>query len=236
MSASAGNTAVPCGATLTLRAPVDLDPSTLDRMAHLFSAHYGVWGAGGPRPGERVRLSAERLRAEYLGDASCRAALALSPEGTLVGHLILRVFDFDGGSAAWISQLVVHRDWRSRRVASLLAGGALAALPSLRACGMATAHPHAVRAMERAVGARCDPAVTAALAAPFLAACGVRYAQAAAARVRVTAAPPCSVIDTRFHVDHAEADALRAAVPGWRLGDRLAGGEEYLALAVRQQR
>jgi GNAT superfamily N-acetyltransferase len=218
------------GVTLTVLAATDVDHSMLDRMAHLFSSHYGVWGAGGPQPGEPVRLSTQRLREEYLGDASCRAALAFSPEGTLVGHMIFRVFEFGGGSAAWISQLVVHHDWRSRKVASIMMGGALTTLHNLRACGMATSHPYAVRALEKAVGAKCDPAVIATIAAPFIASCGVPYVQAS--HVRITATPPCSIIETRFFVDHSEVDALRAAMPAWQLG-QLADGEEFFALAVR---
>jgi hypothetical protein len=28
----------------------------IDQMAELYSQHYGVWGPGGPRPGEKIKL------------------------------------------------------------------------------------------------------------------------------------------------------------------------------------
>lgn len=211
--------------------PDSLDDATLDSMAQLFSAHYGVWGPRGPKPGERVRMSAARLREQHLFDNACGTVLASSPEGELVGHLTFRVFDFFGGRAVWMSQLIVHSAWRSQKLASMMLASALATVHDLRACGMATSHPHAVRAMEKVFGARCEPAVASTLAEPFVASCGIPYIIQGAPR-RVSATPPSSVIDTRFFVDHAEVDALRASMPNWHLGE-LNEGEEFFVLAVR---
>jgi hypothetical protein len=42
--------------------PGGLAPAELvDQMAQLYSQHYGVWGPGGPRLGEKIRLSAAQI-------------------------------------------------------------------------------------------------------------------------------------------------------------------------------
>lgn len=170
--------------SIELRPAEELAAAQLQAMAELFSAHYGVWGKGGPAPGARVRLSAARLRASYLPDGACFTALATdAASGEHVGHATYRLFPFQGGLGMWVSQLVVHRDWRGRKVASQLLGAAVAAPHNLRACGLASSHPHAVRAMEKAVGARCSPAVIADIAPAFLAASGVAYVQGKELRI-----------------------------------------------------
>lgn len=84
--------------------------------------------------------------------------------------------------------------------------------------------------MEKAAGARCELSAVVETAPAFLAACGVPYVQGKA--LNVSTAPLRSTIDTGFFVDHAEADALRAAIPDWHLGP-LGEGEEVLGLAAR---
>lgn len=201
-------------------------------MAELFSGHYGAWGIGGPSPGGRVRLSAAKLRADYLAQ-SCFATLATRKEdGALLGHAIFHMFPFDGGIGMWISQLVVHSHCRGQKIASRMIGTAVATPHNVRACGMATSHPHAVRAMEKAVGARCSPAVIAEVAPAFLAASGVSYVQGKEIRISPGSTPPRCTIDTAFFVGHDEVNALRADLVDWQLGP-LEDGEEFLAVAVR---
>lgn len=221
--------------SVTIRPAAELAAAQLQAMAEVFSAHYGVWGGGGPAPGARVRLSATRLRASYLTDDASFAAVATdSTTGAHIGHATYRLFPFQGGIGMWVSQLVVHRDWRGRKVASQMLGAAVATPHNLRACGLASSHPHAVRAMEKAVGVRCSPAVVAGIAAAFLAASGVSYVQGKELRIAAAtdASPPRCSIDTAFFVDHGEVDALRVGMPDWQLGP-LVDGEEFLAIAVR---
>lgn len=205
----------------------------VQRMAELFSGFYGVWGASGLTPGGRVRLSATRLRADYLAGDLCFVTVATkADDDSLLGHLIFRLFAFDGGAGMWISQLVVHGGSRGHKIASRMLGAAVAMPHNMRACGMATSHPHAVRAMEKAVGARCSPAAIAEVAPAFLAASGVSYVQGKELRISPGSTPPRCTIDTGFFVDHDEVNRLRADMVDWQLGP-LAEGEEFLAVAVR---
>jgi len=43
-----------------------------------------------------------------------------------------------------------------------------------------------------------------------------------------------SVIETDFHVDHTEVDALVVQIPAWRLG-KLNVGDEYFAFTFKTQ-
>lgn len=49
-------------------------------------------------------------------------------------------------------------------------------------------------------------------------------------RIRVGDAE--SIIETDFHVDHAEVDAIAASIPDWKLG-KLNVGDEYFAFTIK---
>lgn len=199
-------------------------------MAALFSEHYGMWGPGGRSPGQRIRLSVDRLQAGYLFDEHCGAVIAAAIDGTIIEQLLFRRFHFGLGDALWISQLAVRSEWRSRTVATALVRSGIAECRNLQACGMAASHPYAVRAMENAVGVRCSPSVISTVAVPFLVACGIPYVQGMP--LRISQLPPTSVVNTSYFVNHAEVNAIRASMPDWLLGE-IADGEEFFAVAVR---
>ncbi|GFR41416.1 hypothetical protein Agub_g2099 [Astrephomene gubernaculifera] len=195
----------------------------------LFSEHYGLWGrqpdpkAPGPKPGSRVRLSPERLRQQSLYDPE-RCSLVTAHLGDeLIGHAFVTEFEYGSfGSVSWITQLVVRTDQRSRGIGSRLCRIACSPSPKPFACGLVSSHPHAVRALERGVGLRCDVDSIQRHAAGLVAASGIPYVQG------------CQVvgccIDTAFHVDHTEVDELARHQAGWALG-RLAEGQEYFGFA-----
>ena len=109
---------------------------------------------------KRVRMSAGALRTQLLFDeARCFLATAKTVDQTLVGHAFAVRFPYPplgGGEVIWVTQLVVDAAFRSRGVATGLCR-ALLKLPDpfdqpFFACGIASSHPHAVRALERATG------------------------------------------------------------------------------------
>lgn len=205
----------------------DVSDMQLEACAQLFSNHYGVWGQGsGREPGSRVRLSAPRLKAQCLFNEACFLCTA-SVGGTLVGHAFVTNFPYNSSSVSWITQLCVHNDYRGRHIASQLCRMAWD-VSSEFACGLASSHPYAVRALERATQRRCNPTMimqhgrnmVAASGIPYLSGCGMSTSGACA-------------LNTSFFVDHTEVDRLAAAVPGWCLGS-LPDGEEYLAVIVTE--
>jgi hypothetical protein len=63
-----------------------------------------------------VRLSKERLRQEYLSGKS--AYVRVTVNGNLAGNAFACRWSVDGKTICWITQLVVHRDYRERGLAS----------------------------------------------------------------------------------------------------------------------
>lgn len=65
--------------------PRGLAPSELVKsMADLYSTQYGIWGSQGPRPGQHVKLTAERIRNEWLSADHSRLVWATA-FGKLIG-------------------------------------------------------------------------------------------------------------------------------------------------------
>ena len=95
----------------------------LEAAAELFSNHYGIWGQGaaskvGPfaKAGWRVKISAARLRAEYLPQSENAQNVyvkAMMGE-TLVGHAFATRWEYEGRTVCWITQLVVATPHRSK--------------------------------------------------------------------------------------------------------------------------
>ena len=70
----------------------------LKECSDLFSAHYGKWGVRGVRPGEQVRLSAIKLKQQYLwNEDTCVLVTARNPEGKLIGHAFGCHFEYEKG-------------------------------------------------------------------------------------------------------------------------------------------
>jgi hypothetical protein len=141
-------------------------------MSELVSNHYGVWSESAPDValrGQRVRWTPEKLHREYLqarvvprmSDNRVFVALAFvdnnnndADDGTLIGHAIGQEFDTDNaimGRGIWITQLVVHTEHRSKRVATglldmLMLFDSSSSRP-LRLAAIASSHPHAIHAL-----------------------------------------------------------------------------------------
>ena len=71
---------------------------------------------------------------------------------------------------------------------------------------------------------RCDAAIISKYAGDLVRCSGVPYVQGK--HIRLSAVE--SVIETEFHVDHTEVDALVSNIPEWKLG-HLNVGDEYFA-------
>src|SRR5689334_9852161 len=87
--------------------------TVLEECSYLYSHHYGTWSLHSPRrPGDRIRLPPTRLR-DFLAAEDSWAALAY-----LNGSLIAYAFAVRGEiepakKITWVTQLVVHEDYRN---------------------------------------------------------------------------------------------------------------------------
>jgi hypothetical protein len=86
----------------------------LKEFAELYSEHYGVWGKQGLKPGQHVRMSADRIRTLLTPETRVFWATGL---GKLVGYAIaVRTKVAGVGDVAWVTQLVVHEDHVKRHI------------------------------------------------------------------------------------------------------------------------
>lgn len=216
----------------------------LDACADLFSAQYGVWSRREEnasqlqrfklKPGTRVRMNAARLQSELLFDARCGVVVA-RVDAVVVGHAFFTRFPSPAGTVRWITQLVVHEQWRRQHIATVLLIMAIGGeRDKLYAMALVSSHPYAVRALESATGVRCTARVNQRIGPAVLQACTVPYL----ARPSVSLSADACSVNTSFLVDHAgvlellaKERANSAADPAraWRLGE-LAEGHEFLAL------
>ncbi|KAK3304966.1 uncharacterized protein B0T15DRAFT_399072 [Chaetomium strumarium] len=102
----------------------DIPDTVLIEAAHLFSHHYGTWntpsGRQGGKKGDHVKLSASRLRSQYLPTDARWSYVSVHVDDTLAGNAFACRWDYQGRQVCWITQLVVHREYRERRLATRL--------------------------------------------------------------------------------------------------------------------
>ena len=89
---------------------------------------------------------------------------------------------------------------------------------------MATSHPHAVRALEKSVGKKCEAETIIRHAKEVIIACGVDYVK------KGVYSGGCT-INTKFDVDHTEINQLIASDDEWELG-KVKEGEEFLVFLL----
>ncbi|KAM7190662.1 acyl-CoA N-acyltransferase [Rhypophila sp. PSN 637] len=97
----------------------------LVEAAALFSTHYGIWstpppGRRGGKPGDHVKMSMSRLRALYLPAGGRCSYVRVHVDGVLAGNAFACRWDYQDRQVCWITQLVVHHDYRGRRLATRL--------------------------------------------------------------------------------------------------------------------
>ncbi|KAH8729260.1 hypothetical protein BGZ61DRAFT_446059 [Ilyonectria robusta] len=214
----------------------------LEVASQLFTENYGIWARTGGRPfgkpGTRIKMTAPRLRAQCLPEGSRSCYVRATVDGVLAGHVFACRWRYGDLQVCWITQLVVHRDYRERRLATTL----LLALhdPDDDVFGIMSSHPAACRTLAKAFGSfefsRTPLDFARQHTAGVLAASPVSY---------IKDAKPCGSlfhpadttgltcgVNSNFFVDHAEPlEALKRAKEsrGWPLGD-LPDGHEFLLL------
>lgn len=211
----------------------------LKECAQLFSDHYGNWSITAKRnPGVAIKLTPERLE-KLMAPEGTSASLAYV-DNELVGHaLALRVNVEPYGYVSWVTQLVVHTDWRQKGVGKRL----LTSIWSFSddyAWGLVTANPYTVRTLEGATWRRCNPK-SIHNRTDILKKVGQSIDYVRDREFIITSTS--SKIDTDFEIEHNELERMikrsRKGSDGesrpWRLGE-LSDGEEWLAFTFQSQK
>jgi hypothetical protein len=188
------------------RAVTDL---ILQECAELFSHHYGKWSSKiehknlVPVPGAPIRLKPSKLKTDYLFNNRCGLVTA-KVDQQLIGHAFFTIFYMLPNAQfeiRWVTQLVVHANYRHHKVAQNLLLHSLGT--QAQGYGLVTSHPHAVRALERAVRHKCfnlDPEG----AKRILQQSEIPYLHST--RVEICCDQTRSLINTKFLVDHGEVE------------------------------
>lgn len=213
------------------------------------------------RIGTRVKLSKTRLRAQYLPDNALCSYVRVSVEDRLAGNAFACRWSHNGKAVCWVTQLVVHSDFRERGLAASL-------LNHLRQdddviYGLMSSHPAACLAAAKAFGSQshttlqcCDLDAdiliggisTVAVgfikdsAEAIMKASPITYVKDAELRGSLfdstDTSGAVSSVDTKFFVDHTEAlEALTWVREGqeWPLGELL-DGYEFLFIIENRRR
>jgi GNAT superfamily N-acetyltransferase len=194
----------------------------LNAMADLYSHHYGFWSANhASRPGRRVKLSPDKIR-NYLTVKDSHVSLAYF-DNQLIGYAIVIHTNIPKfGVVSWVTQLVVHHDYRNQGVAKQLL--TIWSFSDNMAWGIITANPYAVRALEKSTRRRCDPKRIS-KNKRRLVNLGIRLKTYVTKNTSVIVDASGSRIDTDFPIDHSSLPHMLANVTNqdveWLLGEAL---------------
>jgi GNAT superfamily N-acetyltransferase len=203
--------------------------SVLEACSYNFSNYYGIWQ---DKSRGRVKMSKAALARSYL-DKDSQLVVAFDESlDNIIGHAFFKVFHSEvvNREVTWITQLVVRSEYRGQKVAQRMLNAAIA--PTVGCAGLVTSHPHAVKALERAMRKKVDPAMCKILAAKVIEESRIEYLKY---RDFVFHGNSC-LVNTAFAVDHAEPEAALAALvdtntADWVLGSLL-DGHEFVAVIL----
>jgi len=216
--------------------------------SNLYSIHYGKWGSRAKKPlkpGTPIRLSPDRLRMWfnqpdtdiYLARCQDYSRKYRDYYGKLIGYAIAGKFkDPDRGVVSWVTQLVVHSNFRKQDIAKTLLF-TIWGFTDLFAWGIVSANPYAIRALEKATRRRCVPERIM-RNKKKLYNIGIKNVSYLKDQLEMKVDKTQSIVNTIFYVDHSEVSQMVASASSqdvpWLMGD-LADGWEWFAFTFQDQ-
>lgn len=204
-----------------------LGDDTIHQCAKLFSSHYGIWSKTGHAPGQRVKLSFQKLNEEFLFDDSAYIVTATNLEDQqVIGHAIGKRFFYTelDGYVSWITQLVVQSEYRNKGVGTRLCQMAWDPKYNV-ACGLVTSHPYTVKALLTSTNCIIDKDKILLHGLQLIQASQIPYLQNAVTSFEESRC----VVNTQFYVSHEKIDQIIRESDDWSLGE-LKEGEEFFVV------
>lgn len=211
--------------------------SLINECSELYSEHYGRWGVSAPaeRIGKRVKLSPDKIR-QWLSSEESSIYWA-KDEDKLVGYAIaIQVQVKKYGVISWVTQLVVHQNYRNNGIAKALLTS-IWGFSDHFAWGIVSANPYAIRALETTTRRRAIPLrIKNNLKKIVLV--GAEHIPYIDTSIETVVNKFTSKINTNFPIDHSEVgqmleDVISPNIP-WELGE-LDEGWEWLAFTFNDQ-
>lgn len=210
--------------------------SIIAECAQLYSTQYGKWSKASPyNAGERVKLSVNRIKL-WLNDENTAIYWAKDNE-QIVGYAIAVQLNIPKyGIISWVTQLVVHEDYRHQDIAKNLLHS-IWGFTDHYAWGIVSANPYAVRALEKTTRRRSDPNRIKHNLKKILS-IGIDHLPYISENTESFVTSEVSRINTQFFVDHSDVEEMiknvvTDTVP-WTLGP-LDEGWEWLAFTFNDQ-
>lgn len=208
----------------------------LKECSELYSTQYGRWSQAAPyNAGDHIKLSPKKIREWLQADDS---AIYWAKDGDqLIGYAIAIQLNLPSyGIISWVTQLVVHEDYRHKDIAKSLLHS-IWGFTDNYAWGIVSANPYAVRALEKTTRRRSDPRRIKHNLKKILS-IGAEYLPYINETTEAFVNQEVSKINTQFFVDHADVDQMiqdvvTDTVP-WTLGP-LEEGWEWLAFTFKDQ-
>jgi len=208
----------------------------LEKMVDLYSNHYGVWSPKGVRPGEKIKLSSEKMK-KWLENENVTVYYAELEDETIIGYAIaLSKDEKKYGHITWVTQLVVHKNHRKKGIAERLLFS-IWGFSDHYAWGIVSANPYAIRALEKATRRRAKT-IRIKKNSRKLMNVGRQNVPFIHDDTELKVNSLQSVINTQFYVDHSETlkmldDVISDDLP-WELG-YIEEGWEWFAFTFKDQ-
>ncbi|MDR2344810.1 MAG: methyltransferase domain-containing protein [Planctomycetaceae bacterium] len=209
----------------------------LEECAVFFSAHYGKWSKkSSHRPGKSICLSKNKI-SEWLKNPNSAVYMARN-KGELIGYAIaIRLNIPRCGKVSWVTQLVVHTNYRNQEVAKNILHSIWGFSDDF-AWGLVSSSPYAIRALEKATRRRCDPSIIKKHVNELLDVGSDQISYIHRDKKKLLVDCNDSKINTEFLVDHSNIDSMLKNVTSdgvdWKLG-QLEEGWEWFAFTFREQ-
>ncbi len=124
----------------------NLTKDEITQSSQLFSNHYGFYSKFSPkRPGKRIRLG-EGFYRKFKNHKNCYVAFAKYQE-QIIGQAYYIKKHISDGIGVWVTQLVVHSDYRQIGIAKTLLHS-IWGFSDYAAWGLATSNPLTIKALE----------------------------------------------------------------------------------------
>ncbi len=220
---------------------VSMNNEIIQECSLLYSAHYGIWSDAHPKQeyrGKNVKLSVERLKKWFDNEISW-LYLARNEKNEIIGYAIAlncKIEHIRSG-IAWVTQLVVHKDYRKSDVAKNLLYSIWGESKNF-AWGIISANPYAIRALEKATRRRSKP-LSIKRDYDKILMISRNYLPYVNNNTEFKVDKNNSSINTQFYVDHKEIPNMLRNVTDsgkpWVLGE-LEEGWEWLGVTFNRQK
>ncbi|KAJ3542325.1 hypothetical protein NM688_g5979 [Phlebia brevispora] len=228
----------------------DVTQARLAQCATFFSEHYGVWDqnvAAPLRPKGRVKMTPAKLRKECFSNPDDTLLIMAFKDDQLVGQAFVTKWKYRNEIVVWVTQLVVHSQYRRRHIATGMLGSIRSTewFRPVTIIGIASTHPAACNTLANLARfrmAQVDLSFIRQNAAAILECATPRYLRGAKLHGELFEEActdgAVSLADTNFPVDHAEPhQVLETYVSAnkWPLGSLRDGHEFVLVISLPEE-